>query len=155
MTSTDPAAAGDAGVPDASAAARVDRRWSDPSRPLDERVEALLSEMTLEEKLAQLGSVWLGVEDPGDEAVRNQSLGYEELSRHGLGHLTRVFGTGPVDPADGVRRLVELQQGLLDRTRLGVPAIAHEECLTGFTTYGASVFPTPLACAATFDADAV
>src|SRR4029079_11131968 len=39
----------------------------------------------------------------------------------------------------------------IERTRLGLPAIAHEECLTGFTTYGATVFPTPLGLAATFD----
>jgi beta-glucosidase len=107
--------------------------------------------MTLEEKLAQLGSVWLDVEDPGDDAVHRASLPYEEVSQHGLGHLTRVFGSRPVGPVEGIRRLAELQQDLLDRTRLGVPAIAHEECLTGFTTFGASVFPTPLAWAASFD----
>ncbi len=35
--------------------------------------------------------------------------------------------------------------------RLGIPAIAHEECLTGLAAYGATAFPTPLAWAATFD----
>ena len=34
--------------------------WNDPSRSADERVEALLSAMTLREKLAQLGSIWIG-----------------------------------------------------------------------------------------------
>jgi beta-glucosidase len=128
-----------------------DRPWTDPTRPLDQRVEALLAAMTLEEKLAQLGSVWLDAEDPGDEAVLDASLPYEEVSRHGLGHFTRVFGSRPVQPVEGARRLAQLQQDLVDRTRLGVPAIAHEECLTGFTTFRASVFPTPLAWAATFD----
>ena len=40
-----------------------------------------------------------------------------------------------------------MQRELVSRTRLGIPAIAHEECLTGFTTFGATVFPTPLALA--------
>ena len=68
-----------------------------------------------------------------------------------MGHFTRPLGTSPVDPVDGARRLAELQRELVARTRLGIPAIAHEECLTGFTTFGATVFPTPLALAATFD----
>ena len=54
-----------------------------------------------------------------------------------------------------MRKLAELQSELVARTRLGMPAIAHEECLTGFTTLGATVFPTPLALAATFDVELV
>jgi beta-xylosidase len=79
----------------------------------------------------------------------------ERASRDGLGHFTRPLGTRPVDPVEGAQRLAQLQAELAARTRLGVPAIAHEECLTGFTTFGATVFPTPLALAATFDAEAV
>jgi beta-glucosidase len=48
-----------------------------------------------------------------------------------------------------------LQSELVGRTRLGIPAIAHEECLTGFTTLGATVFPAPLGMAATFDVELV
>src|SRR5690606_21712618 len=76
---------------------------------------------------------------------------FEQRRAHGLGHLTRVFGTAPVDVAEGTRRIVELQRDIIDNTRLGIPAIVHEECLTGFTTYGATVYPAPLAWAATFD----
>jgi beta-xylosidase len=83
--------------------------------------------------------------------VFTRTRSYDELAKHGLGHLTRVLGTRPVAPDEGVERLNQLQRGLVDNTRLGVPAIAHEECLTGFTTLGATVFPTPLAWGATFD----
>jgi beta-glucosidase len=144
------------GVPNAQAptSSGAERPWTDPSKSLDERVEALLGRMTLEEKLAQLGSVWgdheaSGVAPMQDIFTRTRS--YDELTKHGLGHLTRVFGTRPVAPAEGAARLGRLQRGLLDNTRLGVPAIAHEECLTGFTTLGATVFPTALAWGATFD----
>jgi beta-glucosidase len=129
----------------ASATVRPDRPWTDPARPLDERVDALLAAMTLDERLAQLGSVWVGVDDRP----------YEQATRHGIGQLTRIFGTRLVGPAEGARQLAALQRDLLDRTRLGVPAIAHEECLSGFTAFGASAFPTPLALAATFDPDGV
>jgi beta-xylosidase len=144
------------GAPNAQAPTRgrAERPWTDPSKSLDERVESLLGQMTLEEKLAQLGSVW-GDDDASRVApmqdILTRTRSYDELAKHGLGHLTRVFGTRPVAPAEGAERLGQLQRGLLDNTRLGVPAIAHEECLTGFTTLGATVFPTPLAWGATFD----
>lgn len=129
--------------------------WADPACPRDDRVEALLAEMTLEEKLAQLGSAWPGVERVSGNVAPMQDVfarhtEFAVASKNGLGHLTRPFGTRPVDPADGARRLASMQRELMDNTRLGIPAIAHEECLTGFTTYRATVFPTALAWAATF-----
>jgi beta-glucosidase len=130
--------------------------WRDPSRPADERVDALLAEMTLAEKVAQLGSIWLGVDAAtGDVApmqnVFSRATSFAEATAHGLGQLTRVFGTGPVTAAEGVSRVHELQRSLMSSTRLGLPAVVHEECLTGFTTYQATVYPGALAWAATFD----
>jgi beta-xylosidase len=134
--------------------------WTDTTRPLPERVEALLAEMTLDEKLAQLGSVWVGAElGSGNVAPMQEAFAepasFEVTSEHGMGHITRPLGTSPVDPVAGAKRLAGLQNDLIARTRLKLPAIAHEECLTGFTTFGATVFPTPLALAATFDPGAV
>ena len=136
------------------------RPWTDTSKPLAERVESLLSEMTLDEKLAQLGSVWVGAQlGSGNVAPMQEAFAdppsFEQASAHGLGHLTRPLGTAPVDPVEGARKLAALQQDLITRTRLGVPAIAHDECLTGFTTFGATVFPTALAWSATFDPELV
>ena len=136
------------------------RPWTDTSKPLAERVESLLGEMTLDEKLAQLGSVWVGAQlGSGNVAPMQEAFAdppsFEQASAHGLGHLTRPLGTAPVDPVEGARKLAALQQDLVTRTRLGVPAIAHDECLTGFTTFGATVFPTALAWSATFDPELV
>ena len=75
----------------------------------------------------------------------------EEASRDGLGHLTRVYGSAPVTPAQGAAELVRQQHVVLNASRLGIPALVHEECLTGFTTYGATVYPAAIAWAATFD----
>jgi beta-glucosidase len=79
----------------------------------------------------------------------------EEASRHGLGHLTRVYGSAPVSPADGAADLVRQQRVVLGADRLAIPAIVHEECLTGLTSFGATVFPTALAWGATFDPELV
>ncbi len=131
--------------------------WRDSSLPLDERVEALLGEMTLEEKIAQLGSSWPGNEElngnvaPMQDVFARGGVPFEQARANGIGHVTRVFGTAPVSAADGAARVVALQREIVEQTRLGIPAIVHEECLTGFTTYGATVYPTSLAWAATFD----
>lgn len=137
-----------------------DRRWLDPAVPVNERVAALLDEMTTEEKLAQLTGVWVEVSDTGDVAPTEHQFSeplppWDELTRPGLGQVARVFGTGPVEPATGAHVLARTQKALVDGSRLGIPAIAHEECLTGLAAWRATVFPTPLAWGAAFDPDLV
>ena len=138
------------------------QRWRDAALPVAARVEALIAAMTLEEKVAQLGSFWFeeadgdaGADVAPPRAGSGRRRTWEEASAHGLGQLTRVFGTRPLSAAAGARRLAELQRDLVARTRLGVPAIAHEEALCGFMALGATAFPSPLALAATFNPDLV
>ncbi|WP_158843588.1 beta-xylosidase/alpha-l-arabinosidase [Saccharothrix deserti] len=135
--------------------------WADPGRPTGERVAALLAELTLEEKLAQLVGVWVGISETDQEVAPAQHEfaeplpPWDELTKPGLGQLTRVFGTGPVDPLVGAKVLAETQRRLVANTRFGIPAMAHEECLSGFTAWQATVFPTPLAWGASFDPETV
>ena len=131
--------------------------WRDPSCPVDERVADLLCRMTMEEKVAQLGSVWMGASGEGDGVAPMQDLfsdelpPLDELIKNGMGQLTRVFGSRPVDPAAGMRALAALQARVMAASRFGIPAVAHEECLTGFAAWTATIFPTPLAWGASFD----
>jgi beta-xylosidase len=130
--------------------------WQDPDLEASARLDALMAEMSLSEKLAQLGSIWLGFDVVTGEVAPMQNVFSRNISwpasvKDGIGHLTRVFGTRPVTAAEGVQRVQDLQRTLVETTRLGIPAIVHEECLTGFTTYQATVYPTALAWAATFD----
>jgi beta-xylosidase len=138
--------------------------WRDPSRPAAERVADLLGRMTLAEKLAQLGSVWIGASGDGDGGFGLAPMQHEfsaelppmeDLFRDGMGQLTRVFGTRPVPPAAGMAALAGLQQRIVAASRFGIPAIAHEECLTGFAAWRATIFPAPLAWGASFDAGLV
>ncbi|MFE2563260.1 beta-xylosidase/alpha-l-arabinosidase [Streptomyces mirabilis] len=131
--------------------------WQDTALPAGVRAADLLARMTPEEKVAQLYSVWPGSnETPGrDMAPLQHALSEDiDLTRllpHGLGQLTRPFGTAPVDPAEGAARLASLQERIRSANRFRLPALAHEECLTGFTAWRATVFPTPLAWGAGFD----
>lgn len=135
--------------------------WRDPSRPVAERVAALLVQMRLEEKVAQLYGVWVGVDPHGQQVAPHQhhladaKLDIPALLRHGLGQLTRPFGTAPVDPTDGAKALARLQADIVSANRFGIPALVHEECLTGFMTWQATVYPTPLAWGASFDPELV
>ncbi|MFF4726024.1 glycoside hydrolase family 3 N-terminal domain-containing protein [Streptomyces mirabilis] len=131
--------------------------WQDTALPAGVRAADLLARMTTEEKVAQLYSVWPGSNQTpgGDMAPMQHALSEDiDLTRllpHGLGQLTRPFGTAPVDPAEGAARLAALQERIRSANRFRLPALAHEECLTGFTAWQATVFPTPLAWGASFD----
>ena len=119
--------------------------WNDPAASVDERVDALLAAMTLDEKVGQLASFWpqpsASSQVAGDvapmESAMSGGLSWEESTRHGLGHLTRNFGTEPVSVDDGVKRLRDYQRQVVDQSRFGIPAIAHEECLTGLAAWKA------------------
>ena len=126
--------------------------------PPTDRVDGLVARMTLEEKLAQVVGYW--DKDDGETVAPMQgsfaaSSGLDEASRDGLGHLTRVYGTRPVDADERLRWLWDRQRRFVTGTRLGIPALVHEECLTGLAAWGATTFPTPLAWGAAFDAELV
>ena len=149
---------------------RSESAWQDEALPLQERVELLLAAMTLEEKVGQLGSRWVGNNLAGEPGVEDTDLQVApmqdvfaasglvplaEASRHGLGHLTRVYGSEPVTVTEGAEELVHQQRIVMDASRFGIPALVHEECLTGFTAYGATVYPAAIAWGATWDPDLV
>ncbi|MDN3355900.1 glycoside hydrolase family 3 N-terminal domain-containing protein [Actinomadura sp. DC4] len=138
----------------------ADELWRDASLPVTERVADLLGRMTIEEKAGQLTGYWTVSAQPGEEVAPlpddfGEPPPLDEVIRSGLGQLTRVFGTAPVRPAEGAARLRELQARVAAGNRFGIPAIAHEECLTGFMTWTATVFPCPLAWGASFDPELV
>ncbi|WP_327725871.1 glycoside hydrolase family 3 N-terminal domain-containing protein [Streptomyces europaeiscabiei] len=137
-----------------------DRPWADPALPTPDRVEALLARLTLPEKVAQLSSAWEDVEPAGPEVAPGTSIfdrvgDLTETARHGLGQLTRPYGTLPRPALEHSRALADRQRQIMAQSRLGIPAMAHDECLTGFTAYGATIYPTSLGMAATFDPELI
>jgi beta-xylosidase len=130
--------------------------WQDSSLPISERVGALVSAMTIEEKVAQLYGVWVGASDEGGDVAPFQhaltdEIDLDTLLPKGLGQLTRPFGTAPVDAALGAVSLVRTQKRIVTSNRFGIPALAHEECLAGFAAWGATAYPVPLSWGASFD----
>ncbi|MGW5721306.1 beta-xylosidase/alpha-l-arabinosidase [Amycolatopsis sp. NPDC003865] len=134
--------------------------WRDPAADASERVRALLDRMTLREKLGQLYGIWVGIDSGGEVAPHQHdfddpAVDFDDLVRHGIGQLTRVFGTRPVDPLIGARSLARTQRQIVSSNRFGIPAVVHEECLTGLAAWQATIYPAPLSWGATFDPDLV
>jgi beta-glucosidase len=137
--------------------------YKDSARSPADRADDLLARMTIDEKIAQMHAVWLILDEDGKHRVRTDDpfIGGTDpeqlldLLRPGLGQVTRPLGTRSVDPAEGVRALNRLQKFLVEETRLGIPAMSHEECLSGMMARGATLFPSSLAYGATFDPDLI
>ena len=129
-------------------------RYRDPRAPLADRVADLLSRMTPAEKVAQLMSVnWehTHLDDAKTHALSLDAA--KKLIGNGIGEITR-----PSDRHDA-RSATEfanaIQKFLLEETRLGIPALMHEEALHGFAAAGGTSFPQAIGLAATFDPDLV
>jgi beta-glucosidase len=127
--------------------------------PCDERVEDLLSRMTLEEKIAQMQCLWRRRADTLLDAAGRFD---QEKARAAFsaapppGHIAR-----PSDAGDGLtaRQMAEvtneIQRFFIEASRLGIPVIFHEECLHGLAARESTSFPQPIGLAATFDTNLV
>ena len=115
--------------------------------PIPDRVKALLTHMTLQEKVAQLGSAWVFELQEGQafsEAKASSALG------NGIGQITRIGGGSTLDPRASAEMANAIQSYLVNRTRLGIPAIVHEECCSGYLALGATCFPQIIGLASTW-----
>jgi beta-glucosidase len=111
--------------------------YKDSRLPVAERVSDLLERMTLPEKIAQMYAHWLILSVDGEHRMREDTFAqrttsdaFKQMLRAGMGQITRPLGTHPVDAREGVRALNVLKS-FRQETRLGIPALSHEECWSG------------------------
>lgn len=119
-----------------------------PHVPVEERVRDLLGRMDLEEKVAQLGGVWSTALLEGGRL--SEAKAWASL-RHGAGHITRIGGGTALGPRESAQLANEIQAFLVQRTRLGIPAIVHEESCAGYMARGATCFPQAIGLASTWE----
>ena len=138
--------------------------YKDPKAPIADRVEDLLKRMTLDEKVAQLLTVWVGKTKLLDANRKLDPARMAELYPNGIGGFARPSDAeGPVSPrvvpGRDVARTIELvndlQRYALTKTRLGIPILFHEEGLHGYAAVGATSLPVPIALASSWDPDLV
>ncbi len=133
------------------------RDYKNPRLPVEQRVADLLGRMTLEEKVAQLICLWQARPEAGpqtDFSTDRGDFSPEKASvvmKYGIGQIARQRERK--GPREGATFANVLQKWLVENTRLGIPAILHDEILHGHMAQGSTSFPQPIALASTWDPD--
>ncbi len=118
------------------------------NKEIQDMVDELYSKMTVEERAAQLYGI------RPDSVMTDGKLSLEKCRRlipYGIGHVCQyacALDIGPDELRDFVR---DLQNYLMNETPSGIPAIFHEEAITGFTAKGATIYPQQLGVACTWN----
>src|ERR1039458_2599889 len=116
--------------------------------PVEDRVDDLIDRMDIDEKLAQLGAVEFPQLIKGERFDEDAALA---VVPHGIGQITRIGATTGLEPAQSAELFNQIQRVVVERTRLGIPVMVHEESLAGYCARGATVFPQALALACSWD----
>jgi beta-glucosidase len=134
--------------------------YKNASASVTVRVEDLLKRMTLEEKIVQITAVWDDKKSIFDPQGEFDATKMAQIFPGGIGQFARPSdATGPASPREvpgrdvrGTIRLVNaLQHYAVEKTRLGIPVIFHEEGLHGYAALGATSFPQAIALASSWD----
>ncbi|MFL6737503.1 MAG: glycoside hydrolase family 3 N-terminal domain-containing protein [Sphingomonas sp.] len=144
--------------------------YKDPRQPVEKRVDDLLTRMTLEEKVAQLETIWEGkakLQTPDGRfspelASKNFPSGIGGFARpsdkrgvtvsNGAAGASAGVNRGARDTAEYVSAA---QHWAVEHTRLGIPILMHEESLHGYVARDATSFPQAIALASTWDPEVV
>ena len=126
--------------------------YTDAALATEDRVSDLIDRMDLDEKLAQLGAV--GFPDLIKDEHFDEDAALAVVP-HGIGQVTRIGATTGLEPEQSAELLNQIQRLVVERTRLGIPVMVHEETLAGYCARGATVFPQALALACSWDPELV
>ncbi|WP_455672319.1 glycoside hydrolase family 3 N-terminal domain-containing protein [Phocaeicola sp.] len=137
--------------------------YKQATAPIEDRVNDLLKQMTVEEKVGQLCCP-LGWEmyTKTKKGIVPSELYKERMKQAPIGSFWAVLRADPwtqktletgLNPELSAKALNALQKYAIEETRLGVPILFAEECPHGHMAIGATVFPTSLAQASTWNED--
>lgn len=133
--------------------------YKNPDLPVVKRVKDLLSQMTLEEKAAQMMCVWqekskMLVDENGNFDIKKAKAAFKK--GYGLGQVGRPSDAGGGKDARSTAELTNaIQNFFIENSRLGIPVIFHEECLHGQAAIDSTSFPQPIGLGATFNPELV
>ena len=119
------------------------------STDLEQRVDELYNRMTQQERIAQLRSMYM--DELFDEAGHLDTTKCRELIPDGIGHFSQYASQKPREANDLRDRVAALQDWLIKNTPSGIPALFHEEVLSGINTRGATIYPQQIGQACSFN----
>ena len=115
----------------------------------DQQVDELYNKMSQEERLAQLQSRFM--DDLFDKDGKLDTAQCRKLIPNGMGHFSQYASQKPM-AANLLRdRVAQLQDWLINNTPNGIPALFHEEVLTGINTQDATIYPQQIGQACSFN----
>ena len=118
-------------------------------KDIEQQIDELYSKMSQEERIAQLRGMYM--ESLFDEQGQLDTAKCRELIPNGLGHFCQFCLQKPRDPNEIRDRVAALQDWLMHNTPNGIPALFHEEVLTGVNTLGSTIYPQQIGQACSFN----
>ena len=116
---------------------------------IEQQVDELYQKMPQEERIAQLRSMYM--DELFDEQGQLDTAKCRELIPYGIGHFSQFCMQQPRDPNDLRNRAIAIQDWLMHNTPNGIPALLHEEVLSGVNTLGSAIYPQQIGQACSFN----
>lgn len=138
--------------------------YKDSSKAIPERVELLLQQMTVEEKVGQLIQPfgWQVYEKGNDGTIKLTEAFKDQVRQGGVGSLYGVLRADPwtgvtletgLSAGQGAEAINAIQRFAMEESRLGIPILFGEECSHGHMAIGATVYPVPLSLGSTWNVE--
>lgn len=116
---------------------------------MEQQIDELYGKMSQEERIAQLRSMYM--DDLFDEQGKLDEAKCHELIPNGIGHFSQFCMQQPRDPKELRDRTAAVQDWLMKNTPNGIPALLHEEVLSGVNTLGSTIYPQQIGQACSFN----
>ena len=116
---------------------------------IEQQVDELYAKMPQEERIAQLRSMYM--DELFNEQGQLDTAKCRELIPYGIGHFSQFCMQQPRDPNELRDRAAAIQDWLMHNTPNGIPALLHEEVLSGVNTKGSTIYPQQIGQACSFN----
>ena len=118
---------------------------------IEQQVDELYGRMSQEERIAQLRSMYM--DELFNEDGKLDTAKCRELIPNGIGHFSQFCMQQPRDPNELRDRAAAVQDWLIHNTPNGIPALLHEEVLSGVNTLGSTIYPQQIGQACSFNTE--
>ncbi len=118
---------------------------------MEQQLDELYNRMPQEERIAQLRSMFM--DDLFDESGQLDTAKCRESIPYGIGHFSQFAMQQPRDPNELRDRVAAVQDWLMNNTPNGIPALCHEEVLSGVNTKGSTIYPQQIGQACSFNTE--
>ena len=121
------------------------------SADMEQQIDEIYNKMTQEERIAQLRSGYMDV--LFDDQGKLDTTKCRQLIPNGIGHFSQYASQKPLAPEVLRDRVAAVQDWLMHNTPSGIPALFHEEVLSGVNTKGATIYPQQIGQACSFNTE--